>query len=55
MPSPGVRLLIKLQSPGRILVLMDIKLQGEMDGIEAANIIIKTYDIPIVFLTAFFR
>ncbi|MFW5498453.1 MULTISPECIES: hybrid sensor histidine kinase/response regulator [unclassified Maridesulfovibrio] len=35
------------------LVLMDIKLQGEMDGIEAANIIIKTYDIPVVFLTAF--
>lgn len=35
------------------LVLMDIKLQGRMDGIEAANVIIKTYDIPIVFLTAF--
>lgn len=35
------------------LILMDIKLQGEMDGIEAANIIIKKYDIPIVFLTAF--
>ena len=35
------------------LVLMDIKLQGDMDGIEAANIIIKKYDIPIVFLTAF--
>lgn len=35
------------------LVLMDIKLQGDMDGIEAANVIIKTYDIPIVFLTAF--
>ncbi|WP_320007929.1 response regulator [Maridesulfovibrio sp.] len=35
------------------LVLMDIKLKGDMDGIEAANIIIKKYDIPIVFLTAF--
>ena len=35
------------------LVLMDIKLQGAMDGIEAANIIIKTYDVPVVFLTAF--
>ncbi|NDV23530.1 hybrid sensor histidine kinase/response regulator [Desulfovibrio sp. JC022] len=35
------------------LVLMDIKLQGEMDGIEAASVIIKTHDIPIVFLTAF--
>ncbi|WP_319759489.1 response regulator [Maridesulfovibrio sp.] len=35
------------------LVLMDIKLQGEMDGIEAANTIIKVYDSPVVFLTAF--
>ncbi|TIH19967.1 hybrid sensor histidine kinase/response regulator [Marinifilum sp. JC120] len=35
------------------LVIMDIKLQGEMDGIEAANAIIRKFDIPIVFLTAF--
>jgi signal transduction histidine kinase/BarA-like signal transduction histidine kinase len=35
------------------LVLMDIKLRGEMDGVEAANYIIKSYDIPVVFLTAY--
>ncbi len=35
------------------LVLMDIKLRGEMDGVEAANFIIKSYDIPVVFLTAY--
>lgn len=34
------------------LVLMDISLQGEMDGIEAAHIIADRYDIPIIFLTA---
>ena len=34
------------------LVLMDITLKGEMDGIEAAEIIWATYRIPIVFLTA---
>jgi len=34
------------------LVLMDIGLQGEMDGVEAAAIIHKTTGIPIVFLTA---
>ncbi len=34
------------------LVLMDIGLAGEMDGIEAARIILKFRDIPIVFLTA---
>ena len=35
------------------LVLMDIHLQGESDGIEAAGWIRKRYDLPIVFLTAY--
>ncbi|WP_432736523.1 response regulator [Maridesulfovibrio sp. FT414] len=35
------------------LVLMDIKLRGDMDGVEAANYIVKSYDIPVVFLTAY--
>ena len=34
------------------LVLMDIELAGKMDGIEAARRILKTRDIPVVFLTA---
>lgn len=34
------------------VVLMDISLSGEMDGIEAANIIQDSYDIPVVYLTA---
>ncbi len=34
------------------LVLMDIKLAGEMDGIEAAKRIHDRYNIPIVYLTA---
>jgi len=34
------------------LVLMDIKLAGEMDGIEAARRIHEQFDIPIVYLTA---
>jgi PAS domain S-box-containing protein len=34
------------------LVLMDIILKGEMDGIEAAEEIISRYDIPVVYLTA---
>lgn len=32
---------------------MDIKLKGEMDGIEAAAQIRKHYDIPVVYLTAY--
>lgn len=35
------------------LVLMDIQLQGEMDGVQAAGIIRDRYRIPVVFLTAF--
>ncbi|MGD2072953.1 MAG: PAS domain S-box protein, partial [Candidatus Thorarchaeota archaeon] len=35
------------------LVLMDIVLKGDMDGIEAAEHIRSTYDIPIVYLTAY--
>lgn len=35
------------------LVLMDIKLQGKMDGIEAASIIRQKLDIPIIYVTAF--
>lgn len=34
------------------LVLMDIRLRGEMDGVEAAREIHSRYDIPIVYLTA---
>lgn len=35
------------------LVLMDIVLQGEMDGIEAAGQIRACYNIPIIYLTAY--
>jgi PAS domain S-box-containing protein len=35
------------------LVLMDIKLKGEMDGIEAAGQIRVRYDIPVIYLTAY--
>jgi signal transduction histidine kinase/DNA-binding response OmpR family regulator len=34
------------------LILMDIHLAGEMDGIEAAEIIRREYDVPVIFLTA---
>ncbi len=34
------------------LVLMDIRLKGQMDGIEAAQVIQKKYAVPVIFLTA---
>lgn len=35
------------------LVLLDINLKGELDGLEAAEEIIKHQDIPIIFTTAY--
>ena len=36
------------------LVLMDIQLEGELDGINAAEKINSDLGIPVVYLTAFF-
>ncbi|MCA1825839.1 MAG: ATP-binding protein [Myxococcales bacterium] len=35
------------------LVLMDINLRGEMDGITTADLMRTRYDLPVVYLTAF--
>jgi two-component system, cell cycle sensor histidine kinase and response regulator CckA len=35
------------------LVLMDIHLKGELDGIEAARLLRRRFDVPIIYLTAF--
>lgn len=35
------------------LVLMDIKIQGKMDGIETAVMIRKNRDIPVIYVTAY--
>ncbi|MEL7670225.1 response regulator [Methanobacterium sp.] len=37
------------------LVLIDIKLKGEMSGVEAANKINDLYKIPVIFLTIFIK
>jgi len=35
------------------LILMDIKLKGEMDGIEAAGEIRSQFNLPVIYLTAY--
>ncbi len=35
------------------LIIMDIKLKGDWDGIETAEAILKQHDCPIIYLTAF--
>ncbi len=34
------------------LIIMDINLKGQMDGVDTAMAISKIYDVPIIFLTA---
>jgi two-component system, response regulator PdtaR len=36
------------------LVLMDIMIKGDMDGIEAAQEIRDLHDVPVIYLTAYF-
>ena len=50
--SNGKKALMLAEQLRPDLILMDIVLQGEMDGIEAAAIVRKKWNIPVVFLTA---
>ena len=46
-------LLVKVEQDQPDLVLMDIHLQGQMDGVEAASILIERWAIPVILLTAY--
>ena len=35
------------------LILMDVRLKGDMNGVEAAEEIRKSFDIPVIYLTAY--
>jgi CheY-like chemotaxis protein len=43
----------KVASRKTHLVLMDIKLKGKLDGIQAAKQIFYQYHVPVVYITAF--
>lgn len=51
--SSGEEAINKAVETSPDLVLMDIKLKGSMDGIEAAQEIHKYLDIPVIYLTAY--
>jgi CheY-like chemotaxis protein len=51
--SSGEEAIKKVKENNPDLVLMDINLNGEMDGIEAATQIHSFSDIPVIYLTAF--
>lgn len=51
--STAEELLADAESLHPDLVLMDIHLQGKMDGIEAADTLLKRWLIPVILLTAY--
>ncbi|MCK4654546.1 MAG: response regulator [Candidatus Cloacimonetes bacterium] len=53
MLSYGEEAVLKAKELLPDLILMDIMLEGEMDGIEAAEKIYKEFGIPVIFLTAY--
>ncbi len=48
----GEESIIEVEKHKPDLVLMDINLEGEMDGIEAAEIILTKFGIPVIYATA---
>ena len=50
--SKGEEVLPAIQTHHPDVILMDIQLEGEMDGITAAKAVLDTYKTPLIFLTA---
>jgi PAS domain S-box-containing protein len=50
--SSGEQALALVAAKSPQLILMDVRLQGPMDGIEAAAAIRREHDIPVIYLTS---
>ena len=53
MASNGKRALELVESRHPDIILMDIHIKGNKDGIEVADDINELYHIPVIFLTAY--
>jgi AmiR/NasT family two-component response regulator len=51
--SSGEESLRKAEALRPDLVLMDIKIKGDMDGVSAAGEIFRRFRIPVVYMTAY--
>ncbi|TVR33177.1 MAG: response regulator [Spirochaetaceae bacterium] len=49
----GEEALAHIEEIDPVLVLMDIRLQGQLDGLETAELIKERYNIPVILLTAY--
>jgi PAS domain S-box-containing protein len=50
--SSGAEAVLEVERNPPDLALMDIRIQGAMDGTETATILRERFDIPVIFLTA---
>jgi two-component system cell cycle sensor histidine kinase/response regulator CckA len=53
LAASGIEAVQKVLTLHPDVVLMDIRLQGDMDGVEAAHRIHASTPIPVVFMTAY--
>lgn len=53
LAAKGEEAIAKSKDQNLDIILMDVVLPGEIDGIEAAKIIQKSNQVPIIFITAF--
>jgi DNA-binding LytR/AlgR family response regulator len=51
--SSGLEAVKSVKSNPPDLIIMDIKIEGELDGIDTAKLIQKEYSVPVIFLTGF--
>jgi len=51
--ASGEEAIAAIQEERPDLVLMDINLQGEIDGIETATKLYKEHNLPVIYLTAY--
>ena len=51
--SSGREAIGKTESERPDIVLMDIRLKGEMDGVSAAREIIARFGVPVIFMSGF--
>ena len=52
LATSGEEAIAKVAATQPHLVLMDIRLEGEMDGIEASQVIQADFQVPVIYLTA---
>ncbi len=51
--SSGDEAIKKMDETKPHLVLMDIRIQGSLDGIDVAEHVVAQFDIPVIYLTAY--